>query len=106
MKVKVRHNQTLLDIAIQTLGDISGVFLLAELNDLEITQDLKTGMELVFPGTLENKRIVKSYVEKALIPATAISPDLSGNDGVLLEGIEFWGIEYDFIVSGEAGVVS
>lgn len=93
MKVTVLQDQSLWDIAIQTTGDVSGIFAIAELNDLEITEQLKPGQILIVPDRAENDRVVKIYKADKLIPATEIDRNF------IVEGIEIWGIEIDFEVS-------
>lgn len=107
MKAVVLDCQSLLDMAVQELGDISGVFDLAEKAGLSLTEELEAGMELELPALAADKQVAAYYGSKRIRPATAITIDsTSGGGDLLLEGIEFWGIEYDFIVSGDAGVVS
>jgi hypothetical protein len=77
-------------VAIQHLGSEEAVGELARLNKLDLTAVLVPGQVLTLPAVY-NKRVVKVYVERAYVPAANI-----GTDG---EGIEFWGIEFDFIVS-------
>lgn len=99
MKKQVLNTQSLLDIALQELGDISGIFELLELGNLSITDQLTAGSELELPPQPANKQITGYYSAHRLTPATAITIDSTdeGNN-LLLEGIEFWGIEYDFTV--------
>lgn len=109
MKAVVLDCQSLLDIAVQELGDISGVFELAEKAGLSLTEELETGLEMELPAVAADKQVAAYYASRWIRPATAITIDSTSGPGggeLLLEGIEFWGIEYDFIVSGEAGVVS
>lgn len=109
MKAVVLDCQSLLDIAVQELGDISGIFELAEKTGLSLTEELEAGQEIELPAFVTDKQVAAYYESKQIRPATAITIDSTSGSGggeLLLEGIEFWGIEYDFIVSGEAGVVS
>ncbi|WP_165044643.1 hypothetical protein [Dysgonomonas sp. ZJ709] len=89
--IKVKDNQTLIDVAIQASGSIEGIFDLAVKNDLSITDYLEPGQELVDPDIIE-RQITDFFYVKGLIPATE-------DRGLLQEGIEYWYIEYDFIVS-------
>lgn len=107
MKTVVLDCQSLLDIAIQELGDISGIFDLAEKSGVSLTDELQTGRELELPLQLSDKQIAGYYASRRITPATAITIDSTSDGGeLLLEGVEFWGIEYDFIVSGENGTVN
>jgi hypothetical protein len=72
------------------LGSEEAVGELARLNRLDLTAVLLPGQVLNLPDVY-NKRVVKVYTERGYVPAANI-----GTDG---EGIEFWGIEFDFIVS-------
>lgn len=90
MTVTARQGQTLLDISIQHLGDESGVAALAQANGLDMTAALEVNQVLVLP-TVVNKRVAKVFSEDGFRPATQIT-----GEG---EGIEYWGIEFDFIVS-------
>ena len=98
-KVTVSYGQTWLDIALQELGDMERVIELALLNDRAITDDLQAGEELMVPDFDSTKRdIVQLFGNSANKPASgdtfiAAEPDSNG------EGIEFWALEYDFVVS-------
>jgi hypothetical protein len=91
MKTKVKDNQSTLDLSIQTAGTIESVFYLALANDLSITDTLYAGQTLTVPPVAD-KNIYEYYRIKGLIPATASSVTQD-------EGIEFWAIERDFLVS-------
>lgn len=73
MEVKVKDRQTLLDISIQCLGGIEGVFALAERNDISITDRLKDGAVLTWEveDTI-NSNVQKVYATRGLSPATDI----------------------------------
>ena len=90
-KVTVKHGQTLLDVAIQYLGNAASVAQLAALNSLDMTSEITPGQILELPDVAD-KRVVKFLKDGEHVPATNY---IDGD----LEGIEFWGIESDFIVS-------
>ena len=72
MKVIVLPEQTLLDIAIQVYGDITGVFRLAEENGLEVTDTLMPGEYLdYYPEGVVNKDIAQYYGANDMACATA-----------------------------------
>lgn len=48
-KIKVLHNQSLFDIAIQYFGTTQAVFDIAVLNNISITESLLVGSELQLP---------------------------------------------------------
>ena len=91
MEIKVLNNQSLFDIALQATGSIEAVFDIAALNGIDITDDLPVGIPLIVPKVV-NRQIVEYYRVNGIIPATALETEMN-------EGIEFWAIEYDFIVS-------
>ena len=93
MKAIVQTGQTLLDLALRECGSDEGVFPLASRNGLSITDALEPGQVLeVAPEDVVNQEVVDYYKAKNILPATELETPLE-------EGIEFWAIEYDFIVS-------
>jgi hypothetical protein len=95
-EVEVKNGQTLLDIAVQELGDASRFNEIATLNNLEFSDDLIVGSLILVPESdIDKREIVKIFTNKALTPAS----DKGDLSEVFEEGIEFWSIEYDFIVS-------
>lgn len=99
MNINVLHNQSLLDLAIQHTGSVENAFDLALANNRSITDDLEAGETLSFEfSTINpNKDILSYYIAKKLQPATAISEQLSANS--IPQGIDYWAIQMDFIVS-------
>ena len=96
--ITVAPQQSMLDIALQHAGGAEAVFQLARQNNLSITDDLNVGQQLA-PATILSKEVTNYYAVHNICPATAITNDTINEilgDG---EGIEFWAIEYDFIVS-------
>lgn len=92
----VLDNQSLFDIAIQECGGIEAMFSIAELNELAITDALTPGREMLVPEFM-NKQIANYYRLKNLKPATGISVETL--DELREEGIGYWAIEVDFVVS-------
>lgn len=92
MTIEVQRHQTLIDLAIQYCGTVEAVVKLAALNGLAATDDLTPGTFIEIPDVYD-ERVAKYFRDNDLKPVTVVSPDLGS------EGIEFWGIEYDFIVS-------
>lgn len=91
--ITVKEGQTLLDIAMQYLGNSERVYDIANLNEIEITTDLVVGQELWIPDTeITDESIAEVFEENDLIPASMDSIDIEN------EGIDFWAIEDDFIV--------
>lgn len=64
--------QTLADIAIQHLGSIEGVYELATLNSLSVTDCLHSGQEITLPPVINN-RVVNYYRDSEIFPATSIN---------------------------------
>ncbi|MGN6604570.1 MAG: LysM peptidoglycan-binding domain-containing protein [Ginsengibacter sp.] len=92
--ITVSEGQTLLDIAMQYCGDASVLFDIADLNGLEVTDDLVPGQQLLVPDAEIDKQAVADAFSDGIIPS-------STDDNIIPvdEGIEFWAIEDDFIVS-------
>lgn len=97
MKVIILHNQNLLDLAIQHTGSVENAFAIAVANGLSLTDDLEAGRESGIPKVEQNKDILSYYQAKKLQPATGIS--LAGNQLNQSEGIDYWAIQMDFVVS-------
>ena len=94
--VKVLDGQTLVDIAIQELGDGERVIELATLNEMNVTDDLVSGEYVEVPDYDKSKRsMVNLFADDANKPASGIVTD----NGVLLpQGIGYWRIENNFKV--------
>lgn len=92
----VLDRQTMLDMAVQVSGSVEAAFDLAVRNGLSITERLLPGMELLESEPV-NRDIAIYYAAKRLQPATETDwePDTKPSG----EGIEFWAIEIDFVVS-------
>lgn len=88
----VRNQQSFFDIAIAACGDATAAFALAVANGLSITDDLLTGADLVLSAVV-NQDVVNYYSNNNIVPATGI------NELALTDGIEFWYVEYDFVVN-------
>ncbi|MDK7675111.1 hypothetical protein QP547_04710 [Weeksella virosa] len=99
MQVKILHNQTLLDIAIQQYGTASAAFDLALANGISLTADLEVGNLLEIPLDDYGAGLIANYYKaNKLKPATAIEV-LKLTEVELPSGIDYWAIEFDFIVS-------
>lgn len=90
METKIIEGQSLFDIAIQECGSIESVFDIAMQNDLSIIDRLTAGQMIDLSGTSSNE-IADYYRVRGLTPATDLT--------VILEGIGFWRIGHDFVVS-------
>lgn len=95
--MKVFEGQSLLDAALQKCGSIESLILFAQKNNISITDELLSGTDLLDPD-VNDQDIVDYYSKKNLHPATAIT-GTQYNKTISMEGIEYWIIEKDFIVS-------
>lgn len=86
----VEAGQSLADIAIQYLGNISALPDMAQLNGLTITDQVEPGTRLQLPAVV-TPAVVTYMSTGGYAPASNVQDEL--------EGIGYWGIEYDFIVT-------
>lgn len=95
--MEVKNQQSLLDIAIEHCGNAESAFELAMLNGFSLSDELERGSELKSPGVVDAD-VCTMFVAYRHSPATAITAE-QYNETIEGEGVEFWGIEFDFIVS-------
>jgi hypothetical protein len=90
---EVAPGQTLADIAVQYAGDLGLIGALAGMNAVGLTALLPPGTRLKTPplGDQKNKRVAAYFRQGGYCPATDAPIGI-------LEGIDYWGIEFDFIV--------
>ncbi|WPU98376.1 hypothetical protein SNE26_20330 [Mucilaginibacter sp. cycad4] len=90
----IKTGQALTDIATQYTGTAENVFALAALNRIGITDPLR-------PGAAIDAGVVSVFEVTDYFASTGINPASSVTDVQALApgGIEYWIIEYDFIVS-------
>lgn len=86
----VQAGQSLADIAIQYLGNVSALPALAMLNGLAMTDQVEPGTRLQLPAAA-TPAVVNYMSTGGFAPASNVQDEL--------EGIGYWGIEYDFIVT-------
>lgn len=96
MEVKVKDRQSLLDMAVQTSGSVEAAFDLAAANGVCLTDILADGQVLDTVAT-KHADTVRRYSVQGIQPATALSEEEMA--ALAQEGINFMGIEIDFIVS-------
>ena len=91
------RRQSIPDMVLQECGGIEAMMDVSQDNDVCITDDVEAGSELVFARMAE-KKVVDSYATNSNKPATAITEEINTitDNG---EGIEFWFVEYDLIVT-------
>lgn len=90
----VKPGQTLPDIAVQYCGSMAAFPALASLNGLNLTDDIAAGAVLFLPDVTDKRT---AYIFKAGGYFPAAGRTLTQIGG--LEGVDYWGIEFDFIVS-------
>ena len=95
-KAVVQQGQSILDVAIQQCGSVESILDMAALNSISVTDDLNAGASLVMPDAKDGK-VVSYYSVNRVTPATAVTLDEINQHPV--GGINFMGIEIDFIVS-------
>ena len=96
-QVLVIEGQSILDIAIAKCGSAEAAFEIALLNEISITEKLIPGQTLELPAVVK-KDVVEYYQSKGINPATNITSD-EFNSTIGGDGIGYWAIENDFIVS-------
>lgn len=70
--IKVLHNQTIFDIAIQYFGTVEATYHIAMLNDISITDVLPVSLELMLPEKDYGfNEVVNYYRSNKIAPATA-----------------------------------
>ena len=73
MEYIVKYGQNFLDIALQELGSIEGVLILARDNNLSITADLEIGQIIKVDITkIIDKKVVEYYQNNKIIVATEV----------------------------------
>lgn len=94
--VKILKGQTLVDIAMQELGEASRVMELAVLNGIKVTDALIPGQTVeVMDFDTAKRSVVLLFADDANKPASGGMCDVVGGTG---SGISFWAIESDFVV--------
>lgn len=94
----VRQGQNLLDLALQATGDADTALDIALTNGLCLSDDLTVGQPIDIADTLAvNENVRNTYRTQTIYPATGITT--ANTADAPFEGIEFWAIEYDFIIN-------
>ncbi|MBV6442761.1 MAG: hypothetical protein EPGJADBJ_04485 [Saprospiraceae bacterium] len=88
----VKAGQTLPDIAVQYCGNMSAFPAIAALNGLNLTDEIVAGATLKLPPVVDKRA---AYIlSGGYFPAAGRTLTQIGG----LEGVDYWGIEFDFIV--------
>jgi hypothetical protein len=96
-EVTVQAGQNMFDIALQVYGDLSGIIELAKDNGKGLTKDLTAGEVLKSRSKLKNKPVADFFEGRKSKPATGLNQ--SESEQLKPEGIGYWAIGLDFIVS-------
>lgn len=71
--VTVKRGQTILDIAIEYLGDAERIDELCSLNEIGITDDLAINQILLIPDIIQDKKnVVAVFSRRKIKPASAL----------------------------------
>lgn len=97
MKATVLQGQSLFDIALQHCGAADAAYDIALLNGLSITDALEVGAQLELPPAM-SVAVMRHYASAGIKPATALTK-AQEQDTIGGEGVEFWAIEINFVVS-------
>lgn len=95
--LRVYERQSMLDVAVQHLGGVESVFDLALSNGLSITDDLNPNDSLIGCESVASLDIVEYFSNRGVVPFTA--PTAYDLEHHPVGGINFMGVESDFIVS-------
>lgn len=95
--IKASEGQSIIDLAVQELGSVEAAFVFALKNDLSLSDDTVPGQEFSLTD-VEDKTLVNYYAQKNIKPATGLS-DADNTIAQDNEGIGYWTIGTDFIVS-------
>ena len=97
MEITVKDRQSLFDIAIQYLGSVEGVWLLAEKNNISITDELEDGTILKYDSTdIIDTKVAEHYAQERVSPATDIDDKELNTLLYGGEGIGYWRVEKNF----------
>ena len=92
---KSEYGQTWVDLVLQQLGDEERLFELCDTNTAGITDDVIPGTVIQSPDFDQDKKSIVNVL-KVNKPA---SDKVLAPGAIPEEGIEFWGIEFDFVVN-------
>ncbi len=93
----IKKHQTLLDFATQRTGKAEGLFDVAVLNGLSITEEPVPGAALKVPEITEGKQlqVINFFIESGLDIMSFVKNVATEE---VLSGVDYWAIEEDFIV--------
>lgn len=94
--MEVMQGQNLLDVAVQTTGNADNALLIALRNGISLTDDLTAGQSIDTDAGTTDANTLNYYKQRNIHPATAMTA--AEQAATPYGGIEFMGIEIDFIV--------
>lgn len=97
MEITVSENQSVFDIAVRYCGSDEAAYAIAILNNISVTETLVPGQKLEMPVAIDAD-IVDYFEERGINPATTVT-DAESLNNEILEGIDYWAIGVDFVVS-------
>ena len=100
-KIDVRRRQSLLDLSIQQTGSLEDIFNVIQENDIPISddnEDLVIG-KIITTSDLTVESIADYFRVNDIRPATSITMDEIYRILRMRQGIGYWIIEDDFVVS-------
>lgn len=97
-RIVVKDNQSLFDICIQEYGNISNVVALAQSNEINITDELTVGQQVLIPELTIEQNVLKYYAENKVTPATA---QLSDEIETLVQEGESDDYFFNYLLIGE-----
>lgn len=97
-EIDVRRRQSLLDISIQQTGSMEEIFDIVHDNSKSISDDLIVGEDII-ANNLTVKSIADYFRINDIRPATAITMEEINAIVGRLEGVDYWIVERDFVVT-------
>lgn len=88
--MKIKIGQNILDVAAQETGIASNAYDIAKANNLVLTDEIDTDIEIAVPTLTNNKKVRDVFQRKNIKP--------SSSDNEVLDGIDFMTIQLDFII--------
>lgn len=92
--MRIKKRQSLLDVAMQQMGNVESAFEIAALNNFDITDNVE-GCEVTLPNSVADSNVVDYYAHNDLAPAT----ELRSGATQPAAGIGAMAVGYNFIVS-------
>jgi len=97
--VTVKPQQNLFDILLQEYGTVDALFEFTDQNNISATHTAQANevFTLNTESNIRQNSVLRHYTERNTIPATGNTPiDIVGE---LPQGIGYWSLEYEFIIS-------